>query len=187
MYTMARRENVVRIPPNRLNDDIENVLGELCHTQFEGKLDNDKNLVVLVTSVKRKGDGRIIHGDGAVYQNVEFDALLFKPDQQEVVQGTVCEVLKFGAFIRIGPLDALLHISQVMDDRVDVDLDNKRLVGKDTHRDLHLGDKARGRIVTVSLNERSPRESKIGLTMRQAGLGKVEWLDEIATGKTEAS
>jgi DNA-directed RNA polymerase subunit E' len=29
----------------------------------------------------------------------------------------------------------------------------------------------------VSLNEKEPRESKIGLTMRQTGLGKLEWLE----------
>jgi DNA-directed RNA polymerase subunit E' len=29
----------------------------------------------------------------------------------------------------------------------------------------------------VSLNEKEPRESKIGLTMRQTGLGRLEWLE----------
>ena len=33
-------------------------------------------------------------------------------------------------------------------------------------------------MVTLSLSEREPRESKIGLTMRQAGLGNYVWLDE---------
>ena len=33
-------------------------------------------------------------------------------------------------------------------------------------------------VVAVSLNERAPRESKIGLTMRQPGLGKLDWLEE---------
>ena len=36
----------------------------------------------------------------------------------------------------------------------------------------------RARIVTISINEISPRESKIGLTMRQPGLGKHEWIAE---------
>ena len=36
----------------------------------------------------------------------------------------------------------------------------------------------RARIVALSLNERNPRESKIGLTMRQPGLGKIEWIAE---------
>ncbi|RQW78309.1 MAG: DNA-directed RNA polymerase, partial [Methanothrix sp.] len=31
--------------------------------------------------------------------------------------------------------------------------------------------------IAVSLNEKEPRESKIGLTMRQTGLGRLEWLE----------
>ena len=41
-----------------------------------------------------------------------------------------------------------------------------------------VGDKVRARIVTISINEISPREAKIGLTMRQPGLGKHEWIAE---------
>ncbi len=124
------------------------------------------------------GEGRIIHGDGAVYQKVKFDTLMFRPTLHEVVEGYVCEVLKFGAFVRFGPLDGLLHISQIMDDRIDVDVDGRRLLGKDTKRELRLGDAVRARIVSLSINERSPRESKIGLTMRQPGMGKLEWIEE---------
>jgi DNA-directed RNA polymerase subunit E' len=65
-----------------------------------------------------------------------------------------------------------------MDDHIDVDVDNQRLIGKESRRDVKLGNDVRARIVTVSVNERNPRESKIGLTMRQNGLGKVEWFEE---------
>ena len=41
-----------------------------------------------------------------------------------------------------------------------------------------MGDVVRVRVVTLSLNEREPRDSKIGLTMRQAGLGTALWLEE---------
>lgn len=110
---------------------------------------------------------------------------MFRPTLHEIVEGTVCEVLKFGAFVRFGPLDGLLHISQIMDDRIDVDVDGRRLVGKDTKREIRLGDSVRARIVSLSINERSPRESKIGLTMRQPGLGKLEWLQEDRKKKEE--
>jgi DNA-directed RNA polymerase subunit E' len=33
-------------------------------------------------------------------------------------------------------------------------------------------------VVALSLNEREPRESKIGLTMRQPGLGTLAWLEK---------
>lgn len=36
----------------------------------------------------------------------------------------------------------------------------------------------RARVVALSLNEREPRESKIGLTMRQPGLGTLAWIED---------
>jgi DNA-directed RNA polymerase subunit E' len=52
------------------------------------------------------------------------------------------------------------------------------LVGKDTGAFLEVFENVRTRVVTSSLNELSPRQSKIGLTMRQPGLGKFEWIEE---------
>ncbi len=187
MYLLTSREKVVRIPPDRLGDDIESVVKDLTWESFEGKIEGNDSLTVLIRNIEPVGLGRVVHGDGAVYQKVKFDSLVFRPTIQEVVEGTICEVMKFGAFVRFGPLDGLLHISQVMDDRIDVDTDNQRLIGKDTKRDLRVGDKVRARIVALSLNERSPRESKIGLTMRQPGLGKLEWLEEDRKKKGGAS
>ncbi len=178
MYLKAKREDVVRIPPERLDEDMDELTRELTRVSLEGRMDAEKNLILLTSNIERVGDGRIVHGDGAVYQKVSFDAIVFRPVLQEVVEGEVCEVLKFGAFVRFGPLDGLLHISQIMDDRVDVDVDGQRLIGKDTRKDLRVGDRVRTRIVAISINERNPRESKIGLTMRQPGLGKLDWIKE---------
>ncbi len=185
MYLKVTMEDVVRIPPEKLGEDLDQVAKELTRATLEGKIGEEGGLTLVASNIQRVGDGRIVHGDGAVYQKVRFDALVFRPSMQEIVDGLVVEVLKFGAFIRFGPLDGLLHISQIMDDRVDVDEENQRLIGKDTKRDLRLGDRVRSRIVTVSLNERNPRESKIGLTMRQPTLGKWDWLKEDREKKME--
>jgi len=176
MYVIASKEDVVRIPPNLLGEDFDKLSVRLTQESFQNKVEGDGSFTVLVKNIEPQGGGRIIHG--AVYQKVKFEALMFRPMLHEVVEGTVCEVLKFGAFVRFGPLDGLLHISQIMDDRIDIDVDGHRLVGKDTKRELRLGDSVRARIVSLSINERSPRESKIGLTMRQPGLGKLEWIEE---------
>ncbi|OYT45357.1 DNA-directed RNA polymerase [Thermoplasmatales archaeon ex4484_6] len=178
MYKMIQREDVIRIPPHYLGQDLDVVAEYLTRKNFEGRMDSLNRLVIEATDVKRMGDGKIVHGDGAIFQKVNFKALVFQPLLHEVVEGNVVEILKFGAFVRFGPLDGLIHISQVMDDHIDVDLGNMRLLGKDSKRDLKVGDRVRARIVSMSMNERSPRESRIGLTMRQAGLGKIDWLDE---------
>jgi len=178
MYMITSSEDVVRIPPGMLGEDFQKLAERLTQESFENKVDSEGNYTLLVKNIETLGEGRIIHGDGAVYQKVKFDAVNFKLALHEVVEGTVCEVLKFGAFVRFGPLDGLLHISQIMDDRIDIDLDGRRLLGKDTKREVRLGDSVRARIVSLSINERSPRESKIGLTMRQPGLGKLDWIEE---------
>jgi len=178
MYKMIQREDVIRIPPHYLGKDLDVVADYLTRRNFEGRMDNLNRLVIDATDVHRIGEGRIVHGDGAIFQGVKFKALVFQPMLHEIVEGSVVEILKFGAFVRFGPLDGLVHISQVMDDHIDVDLGNMRLVGKESKRDLKVGDKVRARIVSMSMNERSPRESRIGLTMRQSGLGKIDWLED---------
>lgn len=184
MYKMIKREDIIRIPPHYLSENLDVVSDYLTRKNFEGRMDNQNRLVIQATDVDRIGEGRIVHGDGAIFQKVKFKALIFQPSLHEIVEGTVVEILKFGAFVRFGPLDGLVHISQLMDDHIDVDLGNMRLIGKETKRDLKVGDQVRARIVSMSMNERSPRESRIGLTMRQAGLGKIDWLEEDYTKRT---
>src|SRR5437773_575640 len=94
MYQRVQREDVVRIPPERLGEDIDAVARELTRTTLEGKIGADKTLTLIASNIER------------------------------------------------------------------------------------IGDKVRTRIVAVSLNERAPRESKIGLTMRQPALGKLDWIEE---------
>lgn len=179
MYMITEATKVIRIPPSELGDDPEKVVDELTWETYEGRFsEEDKTFTVLIRNVRAEGPGRIVHGDGAVYQTVKFEQVAFKPRDNEIVEGVVVEILKFGAFVRFGPLDGLLHVSQIMDDRVDIDEANQRLVGKESGRFLAVGDIVRARVVSIDLNEKNPQDSKIGLTMRQPGLGKLEWLEE---------
>ena len=178
MYILTKSEKVVRIPPADLKEDIEAVIGELTKGMYEGKFGEDKMMTVLINNVETVGPGRIVHGDGAVYQTVKYDQLAFRPKDNEIIEGVVCEIVKYGAFVKFGPIDGLLHVSQLMDDRFDIDSDNQRLVGKDSGRHLSRGDRVRARIVSIDVNEKNPEDSKIGLTMRQPGLGKLEWIEE---------
>jgi DNA-directed RNA polymerase subunit E' len=185
MYRIGERKSVVRVPPERLGEEYKKVVDELARTQLEGKLDPDGNLILMIFDTELEGYGRVVHGDGGVFQTVKYEALMFNPGLQEVVDGVVVDIIEFGAFIRFGPLDGLLHISQILDDKLDVDEANKRIVGKETKRDLRVGDRVRARIISVSLNEKNPKESRIGLTTRQPGLGKFEWIEEDRSKKAK--
>lgn len=178
MYSKITIEDTVRIPPHLFGEDLDKVIEETVQATFEGTTRKDYGIIVVVDNIVTVGNGIVIHGDGGMYQKVQFNALTFKPVLQEVIDGIVCEVVEFGAFCHIGPLDALLHMSQIMNDYIEIDVENERLVGKESKRALKVGDTIRARIVAVSLNELSARESKIGLTMRQPSLGAHEWLHE---------
>lgn len=184
MFIEISDEYVARIPPDKLDSDYQSSVLNVTRNSLEGKLIDiterekvvSKCFVVSVMSIETVGNGTIVHGDGAVYQSVKYKALAFEPLMQEILEGIVISVQKFGAFVRVGPFDGLLHISQIMDDRIDVDLGSQRFIGKDTKRDLKIGDRVRVRIVAMNLNSASIEDSKIGLTMKQIGLGKLEWL-----------
>ena len=178
MYAMVKIEDTVRIPPDKFGDDLNQTVESIVRQTFEGTMRKNYGVVVVADNITPVGDGIVIHGDGAMYQKVAFDALMFKPELQEVLNAIVCEIVEFGAFCHIGPLDALVHMSQVMNDYVEVDAENELITGKEKKMMLKKGDAVRARVVAVSLNELSARESKIGLTMRQPGLGSHEWLIE---------
>ncbi|MBA7517669.1 Ribonuclease R [subsurface metagenome] len=178
MYVKIRAVDVVRVPPGRLGDDLQVVVKEVLQEKLEGRMDKKIGMFIAILEVIDKKEGRIMIGDAGVYYETTFDALVFRPKMQEIVEGDVVEIVEFGAFVEIGPLDGLLHISQITDEYISYDEKGAKLITKDTGRTLGEGDKLRARIVAISLNERDPGDSKIGLTMRQPGLGKFEWMEE---------
>ena len=114
--------------------------------------------------------------------------MAFIPKNNEIIEGIVVSVVpKIGAFVRFGPFEGLLHVGQIMDDRIDMDESQNRLVGKDTNKDIRIGDQVRVRIVMLNLSSSSVRDRRIGFTMKQPGLGKLQWLQASPVAEKDAS
>ena len=177
MYLISKIEDTVRVPPTLFDEPLEEIAFELLNENYVGMIDKKLGLMVTVKEVEEIGIGRVIMGDGAAYHDVTFTALFFKPDLQEIVEGEVIEITEFGAFVRMGPMDGLVHVSQVTDDYINYDAKRGALLGKESKKTLEEGDKVRARIVALSLKGKSSKETKIGLTMRQPGLGRAEWIE----------
>jgi DNA-directed RNA polymerase subunit E' len=177
LYLISKIEDTVRVPPALFEEPLEDVAFELLNENYVGKIDKKLGLMVTVKEVEEIGIGRVIMGDGAAYHDVTFTALFYKPELQEVIEGEVIEITEFGAFIRMGPMDGLVHVSQVTDDYINYDGKRGALLGKESKKTLEEGNKVRARIVALSLKGKSSKETKIGLTMRQPGLGREEWIE----------
>jgi len=176
LFKLITLEDTIRIPPETFGNPLEAVGHQQVKAKYEGIVDEELGYVIAVINVQVSPVGKIIPGDGATYHKVTFSLLTFYPKIQEVVEGEVVEIADFGAFVRIGPIDALLHVSQLMDDFISYDEKQGVLLGKETKRKLTSGDQVRVRITAVSLG-RAGSSGKIGVTARQPFLGKLEWIE----------
>ena len=94
MYKIVTKEDTIRNPAEymRKGQSVDQHIDRLSMTAFEGRFDDDNRFVLVTSNHQPLGRGRIIHGDGAIYQRVRFDAVLFCMDDYEVVEGVVSEV-----------------------------------------------------------------------------------------------
>jgi DNA-directed RNA polymerase subunit E' len=143
----------------------------ILREQYERTVSKDYGIMVTVQNARVKSEGKVIPGDGAAYFEVEFDSLCYVPEVNEVIEGKVTEIVEFGAFVSLGPIDGLVHVSQVANDYFTYDKKNNFLIGRESKKSVKKGDIVRAKIATVSLKDNIPN-SKIALTMRSEGFGK---------------
>jgi len=175
MFYKVKVKDFIRVPPNMFNlTKKEAVLANIKST-YDQYISKELGFVVNVIDVGDVKEGVIVPGDGAGFYETEFELLTFKPELNELVYGKIKDITDFGAFMDIGGTEGMVHISQSMDDFVSFSKE-KVLQGKKSNQSIKVGDKCKARIIAVSYKDMN--NPRIGLTMRQEGLGKLEWLEE---------
>jgi DNA-directed RNA polymerase subunit E' len=175
MYNIYTIKDTFKLLPEYFDKDIQDVAAEVLQKKYEGSIDKDLGVIVAVFDVKNVSDGLIYPGDPATHHEAEFSALTFMPKVDEIILGEVTELAEFGAFVRIGPMDGLVHVSQITSDFLSFDRKVPAFVSKKTGKNLKKGDIVYAKISTVSMKT-SIKDSKIALTMKPEGLGKIEWI-----------
>jgi len=183
MFYLTEVEDYVRVAPKLFGLPTIEAVEKQLKESYKEYYDKELGRVVSVIEILNVGEGVIIPGDGAAYYNSKFKLLVWKPELQELVYGIISEITTFGAFIDMGVMRGMIHISQTMDDYVSFSKSNT-LAGKASKRSLKTGDQCLARVVAISHRGDEP---KIGLTMRQPGLGKLEWIKEDAIKKQKAA
>lgn len=174
MFYLTEIEDYVRVEPKLFGLPTSEAVSNQLHEIYADYYDKEVGKVITVVEVLKVGEGVIIPGDGAAYYNSKFKVITWKPELHELVHGVISEITTFGAFIDMGAMKGMIHISQTMDDYVSFSKTNA-LTGKNSKRSLKQGDLCLARVVAISHKGDVP---KIGLTMRQPGLGKLEWIKE---------
>ena len=181
MFNLITLKDTIRIDPRKFGEPLHEAAYQELRSKYEGLVDEELGYIISVIRLDGNAYGRIIPGDGGTHHHVSFDILAFFPQLREVIEGEVVEVADFGTFLRIGPVDALLHVSQLMDDFISYDERQGVLLGKESGRTISRGDTFRVRIVAVSF-PKGRSSGKIGVTARQPMLGKLDWINDDLTG-----
>lgn len=172
MFYLIEVEDHVRVEPRLFGLATKDAVEQQLKETYKGFMNKEFGSVISVVQVDSVGEGIIIPGDGAAYYKSLFKLLIWKPEMQELVYGNIAEITNFGAFINMGVMQGMIHISQTMEDYVSFNKSGA-LAGKSGKKTLHKGDNCLARVVAISYKAGEP---KIGLTMRQPGLGKLEWI-----------
>src|SRR3954451_17548930 len=175
MFAIAHMTDVVRIPPSKLTNSLKYTAIGILKEKYESMVNAELGYVILIIDAEANSTGKVIAGDGATYHKVNFTALTFFPKLHEVVEGEVVEITDFGAFVRIGPTDALLHLSQITDDYLKSDVKQGVIISNQSAKSLKIGSKIRARVTAISLGKGTGM-GKIGITCRQPFLGATEWI-----------
>jgi len=139
---------------------------DILKSKYESMVKADLGYIIMILNADVEPMGKVIAGDGGTFHRVTFDALTFYPKLQEIIYGELVDITDFGAFVRIGPTDALLHLSQVMDDYLKSNIASGVILANQSGRTLKIGSTIRTRITAVSLGKASTM-GKIGITCRQ--------------------
>ena len=175
MFYRVKVKDYIRVPPAMFNLNKRESVLQNVKSSYDNYISKELGFVVNVVDVGEIKEGIIIPGDGAAYYDTEFELLTFKPEMNELVFGRIRDITDFGALMEMGGAEGMVHISQSMDDFVSFSKD-KVLQGKKGGQSLKVGDKCKARIIAISYKDLN--NPKIGLTMRQEGLGKIEWLEQ---------
>ena len=174
MFYLIDVEDYIRVEPKLFGLPTREAVGQQLKETYSGYSDRELGFVLGVVGVSEIKEGIIIPGDGAAYYQSNFQLVIWKPEMQEITYGVISEITNFCAFIDLGIAQGMIHISQTMEDYVSFSKTGT-LIGKTNKKSLKKGDLCVARIVAVSYKLGEP---KIGLTMRQPGLGKIEWIEE---------
>jgi len=177
LFSISTLVDVVRIPPSLFGTTLKKAAINILKEKYESMINADLGYIIMIMDAKVDEMGKMIAGDGGTFHKVQFEALTFYPKLQEIVQGEIVDITDFGAFVRIGPTDALLHLSQVMDDYLKSDVKSGMIIANQSGRTLKVGSTLRSRITAVSLGKAAAM-GKIGITCRQPFLGAPEWIVE---------
>ncbi len=173
MFYLVDVEEKVGVEAQKLKQNIKESIEEKLE---EMHLKEENGVFLGVVEIKNVGEtGEILPERPYIYFDVNYTTLFFQPVQNEIVEGTIAEIAEFGPFVRLGPIDAFIHISQITKEKLTYNPEQDIITTKDGKFVIKKDEKVRALVANSSISEERIR---VNLTMRQDGLGLIRLLEK---------
>ncbi len=176
MFYEVEMSDVGYIKPPDLGKDLREILKGQLRAKYVGRFVKEAGLILDVLDIVDMSYGTSIIGSPNIYVRVNFKALSYIPMKDEVIEGEIENVVEYGVFVSVGPINGFVHISQLGDD---VFVHRGGVIqGRKLKITFRPGDVVRARVTAVSKPDpsavlRNEPVIKVALTMRQPKLGKI--------------
>ena len=173
MFYLVDVQEKVGIEAQNLKKDIKACAEE----RLEEMHSKEENGVFLgVVEIKNIGEtGKILPEKPYIYFDIEYTSLFFQPAQNEIVDGIITEIAEFGPFVRLGPIEAFIHISQITKEKLTYNPEQDIITTKDGKFVVKRDEKVRALVANSAISEDKVR---VNLTMKQDGLGLISMLEK---------
>jgi DNA-directed RNA polymerase subunit E' len=181
MFYILNVKEKVGIEAQNLKKDIKESIEEKLEDLH---LKENNGVFLGVVEIKNIGEsGEILPERPYIYFDVDYQALFFQPGENEVIESEVSDVAEFGPFVRFGPIEALVHISQISKDKLSYNPEQDVIASKDNKIVIKKGEKVRAMVINSTISE---ERTRVNLSMKQDGLGLIKLVDKRkATKKKE--
>jgi DNA-directed RNA polymerase II subunit RPB7 len=103
LFVMVFTEAIV-LPPAYLGSDLSAIVKAKLIEKVEGSCTERYGYIVCVLKVDDPRTGKILDTSGDVLFSVEYKAVVLKPFVNEVLDGVVEKIDKYGATVTVGPV-----------------------------------------------------------------------------------
>jgi len=197
MFFLIKAAITVPISPDKLDPskNLDDVILDTLRKRLEGTVIENIGLVIAVIDAKTSEVGKIFYKTPEVYFDTEASLLVFRPIEDEVVEGTIAEVTQSDVYVTIGSIDARCPVPQLYNDKFHYDVKNRILRGRNSKLVIRVGDKIRAKVrrfefripqlipplrrgltIVPPIQVRQKSEIRITLIARERGLGPYKIL-----------
>ncbi|CCF73282.1 DNA-directed RNA polymerase II subunit G [Babesia microti strain RI] len=113
MYFVIEQWKNIGIKPSQLGPNYQQCIEEMLRNEVEGHCTAKFGYVVCVIRIVHCESGRVQDGTGMIIVSVKYQAIVFKPFKDEVLDAIVTDVNKLGFFAQAGPLKVFVSKSSI--------------------------------------------------------------------------